>query len=152
MDIVGYVIGFIVMYDFDMIGLVIGFLVEYDVLFGFGYVCGYNIIGIVSVFVVVVLKEVVDEIGGKVVVLGCFVEEGGENGFVKVFYVKVGVIDEIDVVLMIYFGNEIYCIINILVVDVLDIKFYGCSVYVFENVDEVLNVLDVMILYFNGIV
>lgn len=53
---------------------------------------------------------------------------------------------------MIYLGNEIYKMIDILVVDVLDVKFYGKSVYVFENVDEVLNVLDVMISYFNGVV
>lgn len=61
-------------------------------------------------------------------------------------------IDQIDIVLMIYLGNEIYKMIDILVVDVLDVKFYGKSVYVFENVDEVLNVLDVMISYFNGVV
>lgn len=55
-EIVGYVIGFIVIYDLGFDGLVIGFLVEYDVLLGLGYVCGYNIIGIVSVFGVIGLK------------------------------------------------------------------------------------------------
>ena len=34
------------------------------------------------------LKQVIDEIGGKVVVLGCPAEEGGENGSAKASYVK----------------------------------------------------------------
>ena len=35
------------------------------------------------------LKQVIDRIGGKVVVLGCPAEEGGENGSAKASYVKV---------------------------------------------------------------
>ena len=84
----------------------------------------------------VALKEVVDEIGGKVVVLGCPAEEGGENGSAKASYVKAGVIDEIDVALMIHPGNETYRTINTLAVDVLDIKFYGRSAHASENADE----------------
>ena len=34
------------------------------------------------------LKQVIDRIGGKVVVLGCPAEEGGENGSAKASYVK----------------------------------------------------------------
>ncbi|NYM92291.1 amidohydrolase, partial [Salmonella enterica subsp. enterica serovar Typhimurium] len=69
-------------------------------------------IGTASVLAAVALKEVVDEIGGKVVVLGCPAEEGGENGSAKASYVKAGVIDEIDVALMIHPGNETYRTIN----------------------------------------
>ena len=87
----------------------------------------------------------------KVVVLGCPAEEGGENGSAKASYVKAGVIDEIDVALMIHPGNETYRTINTLAVDVLDIKFYGRSAHASENADEALNALDAMISYFNGI-
>ncbi|MEJ7477546.1 M20/M25/M40 family metallo-hydrolase, partial [Staphylococcus saprophyticus] len=86
----------------DMTGPVIGFLAEYDALPGLGHACGHNIIGTASVLAAVALKEVVDEICGKVVVLGCPAEEGGENGSAKASYVKAGVIDEIDVALMIH--------------------------------------------------
>ena len=61
-----------------MTGPVIGFLAEYDALPGLGHACGHNIIGTASVLAAVALKEVVDEIGGKVVVLGCPAEEGGK--------------------------------------------------------------------------
>ena len=106
-DIAGHATGFIATYDSDMTGPVIGFLAEYDALPGLGHACGHNI-GTASVLAAVALKEVVDEIGGKVVVLGCPAEEGGENGSAKASYVKAGVIDEIDVALMIHPGNETY--------------------------------------------
>mgnify|MGYP002776674508 FL=1 len=150
-DIAGHATGFIATYDSDMTGPVIGFLAEYDALPGLGHACGHNIIGTASVLAAVALKEVVDEIGGKVVVLGCPAEEGGENGSAKASYVKAGVIDEIDVALMIHPGNENYRTINTLAVDVLDIKFYGRSAHASENADEALNALDAMISYFNGI-
>ena len=142
--------GFIATYDSDMTGPVIGFLAEYDALPGLGHACGHNIIGTASVLAAVALKEVVDEIGGKVVVLGCPAEEGGENGSAKASYVKAGVIDEIDVALMIHPGNETYRTINTLAVDVLDIKFYGRS-STHLHADEALNALDAMISYINGI-
>ena len=41
------------------------------------------------VYLRVRLKQVIDRIGGKVVVLGCPAEEGGENGSAKASYVKV---------------------------------------------------------------
>ncbi|EON85372.1 amidohydrolase [Staphylococcus epidermidis 36-1] len=150
-DIAGHATGFIATYDSDMTGPVIGFLAEYDALPGLGHACGHNIIGTASVLAAVALKEVVDEIGGKVVVLGCPAEEGGENGSAKASYVKAGVIDEIDVALMIHPGNETYRTINTLAVDVLDIKFYGRSAHASENADEALNALDAMISYINGI-
>ena len=97
------------------------------------------------------LKQVIDEIGGKVVVLGCPAEEGGENGSAKASYVKAGIIEDIDVALMVHPGNETYRTINTLAVDVLDIQFYGRSAHASENADEALNALDAMISYFNGV-
>lgn len=53
----------------------IGFMVEYDVLLDFGYVCGYNLIGIMLIVVGIGFSKVVVERGGKVYVYGMFVEE-----------------------------------------------------------------------------
>ena len=97
------------------------------------------------------MKQVIDRIGGKVVVLGCPAEEGGENGSAKASYVKAGIIDDIDIALMIHPGNATYPTIDTLAVDVLDIKFYGKSAHASENADEALNALDAMISYFNGV-
>ena len=83
--------------------------------------------------------------------LSCPAEEGGENGSAKASYVKAGIIDDIDIALMIHPGNATYPTIDTLAVDVLDIKFYGKSAHASENADEALNALDAMISYFNGV-
>ena len=150
-DIAGHATGFIATYQSEKEGPTIGYLAEYDALPGLGHACGHNIIGTASVLAGVALKQVIDHIGGKVVVLGCPAEEGGENGSAKASYVKAGVIDDIDIALMIHPGNETYPTISTLAVDVLDIKFYGKSAHASENADEALNALDAMISYFNGV-
>lgn len=150
-DIAGHATGFIATYDSGKEGPTIGYLAEYDALPGLGHACGHNIIGTSSVLAGSALKQVADNAGGKVVVLGCPAEEGGENGSAKASYVKAGVIDDIDIALMIHPGNETYPTIDTLAVDVLDIKFYGKSAHASENADEALNALDAMISYFNGV-
>ena len=150
-DIAGHATGFIATYDSGQEGPVIGYLAEYDALPGLGHACGHNIIGTASVLAGSALKQVIDRIGGKVVVLGCPAEEGGENGSAKASYVKAGIIDDIDIALMIHPGNATYPTIDTLAVDVLDIKFYGKSAHASENANEALNALDAMISYFNGV-
>ncbi|MCH4390155.1 amidohydrolase [Staphylococcus haemolyticus] len=150
-DIAGHATGFIATYDSGQEGPVIGYLAEYDALPGLGHACGHNIIGTASVLAGSALKQVIDRIGGKVVVLGCPAEEGGENGSAKASYVKADIIDAIDLALMIHPGNATYPTIDTLAVDVLDIKFYGKSAHASENADEALNALDAMISYFNGV-
>lgn len=150
-DIAGHATGFIATYDSGQEGPVIGYLAEYDALPGLGHACGHNIIGTASVLAGSALKQVIDRIGGKVVVLGCPAEEGGENGSAKASYVKADIIDAIDIALMIHPGNATYPTIDTLAVDVLDIKFYGKSAHASENADEALNALDAMISYFNGV-
>ncbi|MDN6182390.1 MAG: M20 family metallopeptidase [Staphylococcus equorum] len=150
-DIAGHATGFIARYESGIEGPTIGFLAEYDALPGLGHACGHNIIGTASVLAGTALKQVIDKIGGKIIVLGCPAEEGGENGSAKATYVKAGVIDELDIALMVHPGNETYRTIDTLAVDVLDIKFYGKSTHASENADEARNALDAMISYFNGI-
>lgn len=149
-DIAGHATGFIATYQSDKPGPRIGFLAEYDALPGLGHACGHNIIGTASVLAGIALKQVVDEIGGTVVVYGCPAEEGGENGSAKASYVKEGLID-VDVALMIHPGNETYPTIHTLAVDVLDIKFFGRSAHASENAYEARNALDAMLSFFNGV-
>ena len=149
--IAGHATGFIARYESQIAGPSIGFLAEYDALPGLGHACGHNIIGTSSVFAAIALKQGIDRTGGKIVVYGCPAEEGGENGSAKASYVKAGVIDEIDVALMIHPGNATYRTNDTLAVDVLDIKFYGRSAHASENADEAVNALDAMISYFNGV-
>ncbi|PTL16773.1 amidohydrolase [Staphylococcus gallinarum] len=150
-DIAGHATGFIAKYDSSKPGPTIGYLAEYDALPCLGHACGHNIIGTASVLAGIALKQVIDKVGGQVIVLGCPAEEGGENGSAKASYVKEGIIDELDIALMVHPGNETYRTINTLAVDVLDIKFYGKSTHASENAHEARNALDAMISYFNGV-
>lgn len=150
-NIAGHATGFIASYDSGQTGPTIGYLAEYDALPGLGHACGHNIIGTASTFAGIALKQVIDKVGGKVIVLGCPAEEGGENGSAKATYVKEGIIDDLDIALMVHPGNETYITINTLAVDVLDVKFFGKSAHASENADEAKNALDAMISYFNGV-
>lgn len=150
-DIAGHSTGFIARYDSEQAGPIISYLAEYDALPGLGHACGHNIIGTSSVLAGIALKQVIDELGGSVVVLGCPAEEGGENGSAKASYVKEGIIDDVDVALMIHPGNETYPTIPTLAVDVLDIKFYGRSAHASENAEDARNALDAMLSFFNGV-
>ncbi|WP_270915082.1 M20 family metallopeptidase [Staphylococcus saprophyticus] len=150
-NIAGHATGFIASYDSGQTGPTIGYLAEYDALPGLGHACGHNIIGTASTFAGIALKQVIDKVCGKVIVLGCPAEEGGENGSAKATYVKEGIIDDLDIALMVHPGNETYRTINTLAVDVLDVKFFGKSAHASENADEAKNALDAMISYFNGV-
>lgn len=150
-NIAGHATGFIANYDSGQPGPTIGYLAEYDALPGLGHACGHNIIGTASTFAGIALKQVIDKVGGKVIVLGCPAEEGGENGSAKATYVKEGIIDDLDIALMVHPGNETYRTINTLAVDVLDVKFFGKSAHASENADDAKNALDAMISYFNGV-
>lgn len=150
-DIAGHSTGFIATYDSEIEGPTISYLAEYDALPGLGHACGHNIIGTSSMLAAIALKQVVDDIGGKVILFGCPAEEGGENGSAKASYVREGLFDDVDVALMIHPGNETYPTIPTLAVDVLDIKFYGQSAHASENAEEARNALDAMLSYFNGI-
>ncbi|MBA8772566.1 M20 family metallopeptidase [Staphylococcus coagulans] len=150
-DIAGHSTGFIATYESSKEGPTISYLAEYDALPGLGHACGHNIIGTTSVLAGTALKQVVDEIGGKVVIFGCPAEEGGENGSAKASYVKEGIFDDVDVALMVHPGNETYPTNHTLAVDVLDIKFYGKSAHASENAYEARNALDAMISFFNGV-
>ncbi len=59
-------------------GPTIAFLAEYDALVGIGHACGHNIIGVTSVAAAIALSQVLDETGGRVVVLGTPAEEGAK--------------------------------------------------------------------------
>ncbi|MDO0958010.1 M20 family metallopeptidase [Mammaliicoccus sciuri] len=143
--------GFIATYDSGKEGPTIAYLAEYDALPGLGHACGHNIIGTSSVLAGISLSKVIDQIGGKVIVLGCPAEEGGINGSAKATYVKAGIIDNIDIALMVHPGHETYVTVPSLAVDVFDVKFYGRSAHASENAFEAVNALDAMLSFFNGV-
>src|SRR5699024_5117239 len=59
----------------DKPGPTIAYLAEYDALPGIGHGCGHNLIATMSTGAGIVLSKMIQEIGGKVIVLGTPAEE-----------------------------------------------------------------------------
>ncbi len=101
----GYVVptGFLGTYDSNKPGPTIAFMCEYDALPEIGHGCGHNLIAAIGVAAGEALKAVIDQYGGKVLVVGTPAEEnfGG-----KVSMAEAGVFDEVDVALMVHPGNK----------------------------------------------
>ena len=64
-------------YDSGRPGPNLGFLGEYDAVPGMGHACGHNLMTPIAIGAAYALQPVVDEVGGKLTVLGCPAEEGG---------------------------------------------------------------------------
>ncbi|PKM70376.1 MAG: amidohydrolase, partial [Firmicutes bacterium HGW-Firmicutes-18] len=68
-------------------GPTVAFMSEYDALPGIGHGCGHNILGTTSTGAGIILKHLLDDIGGRVVVLGTPAEE---TSGAKVLFVEKG--------------------------------------------------------------
>lgn len=101
----GYVVstGFLGTYDTGKPGPTIAFMCEYDALPEVGHGCGHNLIAAIGVAAGEALKAVIDQFGGKVLVVGTPAEEnfGG-----KVSMADAGVFDNVDVALMAHPGTK----------------------------------------------
>jgi len=107
-NVVGHETAFYAVKDSGKPGATIAYLAEYDALIDIGHACGHNIIGVTSIAAAIALSHVLDETGGKVVVLGTPAEEGGlrgkggANGNVKARFVEHGYLEDVDVALMVH--------------------------------------------------
>lgn len=129
-------------------GPAIAFLVEYDALPGIGHGCGHNMLGTVSTGAGIVLKNIVDEIGGRVVVLGTPAEE--TNG-AKVVYADNGAFDDIDVALVAHPSKGYYKSGKSLALEAIQFSFKGKTAHAASSPDKGINALDAVIGTFNNI-
>ncbi len=95
--------GFLGEYDTQKPGPTISFLCEYDALPEVGHGCGHNLIAGISILAGIALKSSIENIGGKILVIGTPAEEnfGG-----KVTMAEAGIFEDIDVALMIHPSTE----------------------------------------------
>lgn len=81
----------------------VALLAEYDALPGVGHGCGHNIIGTAAVGAALAVAEVLPELPGTVIVLGCPAEEGGVEGAGgKVVLAEQGAFAGVEAALMIH--------------------------------------------------
>ena len=72
---------------------------EYDALPGIGHACGHNIIAAAGLGAGLATAPLADEGGGRLSILGTPAEEGGGG---KVFMIRAGAFDDVDVAMMVH--------------------------------------------------
>lgn len=144
----GFDTAFRAVYESDKKGPTICYLSEYDALPDIGHGCGHNMIGTAGVAAGVTLKQVVDSIGGRVIVLGSPAEE---TKGVKVDMVREGVFDDIDVAMMVHPSQESNRSGVSLAMCPLKLIFKGKPAHAASMPYEGINALDACIQTFNGI-
>jgi len=101
----GYIVptGFKGVYHSHKPGPTIAVICEFDALPEVGHGCGHNLIAGIGIAAGVAIKEIIDQFGGTVIVLGTPAEEnfGG-----KVSMANAGVFDDIDVAMMVHPGSK----------------------------------------------
>lgn len=149
--VAGHETAFYAVKDSGHPGPTIAYLAEYDALPGLGHACGHNIIGTLSVAAAIALGELIDDTGGRVVVLGTPAEEGGPNGSAKGSFADQGYLKDVDVALMLHPGGKTGLTPESLAVDPLEFKFYGKPAHASGAPHLGINALDAVIQLFNGI-
>ncbi len=135
-------------YDSGKGGPTIAYLAEYDALPDIGHACGHNMIGSSGVAAGIAVKQFIDEIGGRVIVLGTPAEE---TDGVKVDMVHAGVFDNIDVAMMCHPSLDNNESGDSLAMCPLKIIFTGKPAHAASMPHEGINALDACIQTFNGI-
>ncbi|PFO03818.1 amidohydrolase [Bacillus sp. AFS076308] len=146
--IVGRPTAFKAVYDSKKEGPTIAYLSEYDALPEVGHGCGHNMIGTMSAGAGVLLSKVVEEIGGRVIVLGTPAEE--TNG-AKVPMAEQGVFDDIDAAMILHPADESYESGDSLAMDAIQFDFRGRTSHAAASPEKGINALDAVIQLFNGI-
>jgi amidohydrolase len=80
-------------------GPLVAILCEYDALPGVGHACGHNVIAAIGAGAGIAAAAVVDELDGRLLVLGTPAEEGGGG---KIDLIAAGAFDGVDAALMVH--------------------------------------------------
>ncbi len=121
----------------------VAILGEYDALPGVGHACGHNLMGTAAIGAFLALRDIADELHGRVRVLGCPAEERG-NG--KNFLIRDGLFRDVDAALMYHPGDRDEIDPLMLALVSLDVEFRGKAAHAAAEPHEGLNALDALLL------
>lgn len=140
--------GFRATYDSKKPGRTVAILCEYDALPEIGHGCGHNLIAAIGVGAGLGIKSVIDEIGGRVVVLGTPAEEnfGG-----KVSMVEGGCFDDIDFAMMVHPQALTILSTPTLALKPLKFEFFGKTAHASAQPEKGINALDAAVLAYINI-
>ena len=133
-------------YDSGKPGPNIGIFGEFDAVPGMGHACGHNLMCAMAVGAGEALRSVIDDLGGKVTVLGCPAEEGGGG---KIIMLKNGAFQGIDVGMLLHSAND--TVVNDISYSRTDlmVHFYGKESHAATWPEEGISALNPIIDLFN---
>ncbi len=140
--------GFKAVYDSKKEGPTVAYLIEYDALPGIGHGCGHNILGTTSTGAAIVLKMILDEVGGKVIAFGTPAEE---TSGAKVTYVNNGAFDDVDFAMMAHPNFSFNRSGKSLALEAIEFEFTGKTSHAASSPEKGINALDACINTFNTI-
>jgi amidohydrolase len=116
---------------------------EYDALPGIGHACGHNIIAAAGLGAALGAAQVVDELGGQLVVLGSPAEEGGGG---KVFMIERGALEGVDAAMMVHPADVDLRWMSTIAVQQLKATWHGQSAHAAAHPWDGRNALDAAVL------
>jgi amidohydrolase len=129
-------------------GPTVAFLAEYDALRGLGHGCGHNLIGTASTGAGIALARLLDQLSGRVLVVGTPAEEGGGG---KIRLIRSGIFQEVDAAMMFHPDTRTQVLHWALAVTHLKFEFTGHAAHASADPEKGINALDAFVLAYNGI-
>ena len=144
----GFDTAFRATFDSGQPGPIIAYLSEYDALPSIGHGCGHNMLGTVDTGAGIALSKVINQTGGRVVVLGTPAEETTGT---KVDMTNIGVFDDVDVAMCTHPSDENTMSGTSMAIHPIAFEFFGKPAHAAEAPEEGINALDAMLNLFNNI-
>ena len=146
--IAGLPTAFLARYSGQSDGPRIALMAEYDALAGIGHACGHNLIGTQSVAAAIAVKSILPELAGEIQVIGSPAEETGGG---KAILVENGVLDDVDVALMMHPSRHNMTRRTTLANVGFRFEYFGRSSHAGSAPEKGINALNAVIHLFNGI-
>jgi amidohydrolase len=135
-------------------GPTVAIMAEYDALRGIGHGCGHNLIGSSGLAAAIGLGAIIDDVGGKVIIMGTPAEEGGGG---KILLLERGAFEGVDAALMIHHGGNRagapmqYPDGTYLATSGYTFEFFGKPAHAAADPENGVNALNAVIETFNGV-
>jgi len=118
-------------------------LCEYDALPGIGHACGHNVIATAGLGAGLAAASVVDDLGGRVRILGTPAEEGGGG---KVIMAERGALEDVEAAMMVHPADADLENITSLAIRQAEVVYHGRAAHAAAAPEQGLNALDAMVL------
>ncbi|MEW5720190.1 MAG: M20 family metallopeptidase [Chloroflexota bacterium] len=129
-------------------GPTIALLAEYDALAGLGHACGHNLICTAAVGAGIALKSLMDELPGRVLVIGTPAEEGGSG---KVIMLKNGAFNGIDATMLVHPATRTMVTRGSLATVRVTFEFFGKPAHAAAAPEDGINALEALLAAFHSI-